>query len=176
MCSQCNDPPLEIKQNQPNEKRFIKAAEADHFGQDGNTDHCKSSISESLVWWGHPCHPDMWGPGSHHPPIMTCQASSPRVSWSECCPRPPMSNFNRSVSSWLEMAAEMTPRRPRQYPHPHPYQPVRKTVKMWFTPLLRANDKLSKVGTVHYTVYDGRSICEMSFEAILGLIFCKIEA
>ena len=44
------------------------------------------------------------------------------------------------------------------------------------TQLLRANDKLSKVGTVHYTAYDGRGICEMSFEAILGLIFCKIEA
>ena len=44
------------------------------------------------------------------------------------------------------------------------------------TSLLRANDKLSKVGIVHYTVYDGRGIWEMSFEAFLGPIFCKIEA
>ena len=42
-CSQCNDPPSEIKQNQPNEKKFIKAPEADHFGQDGIIDHCKHS-------------------------------------------------------------------------------------------------------------------------------------
>ena len=51
-----------------------------------------------------------------------------------------------------------------------------KSDKLKTTSLLRANDKLSKVGTVHYTAYDGRGICEMSFEAILGPIFGKIEA
>ena len=101
----------------------------------GKTETLTIASHRSLnLWWYAPILVTrawhvMWCPGSHHPPIMTCRASSPHVSWPECCPRPPMSNFNRSVSSWLEMAAEMTPRRPRQYPHPH--YSVRKTVKMW---------------------------------------------
>ena len=189
MCSQCNDPPLEIKQNQPNEKRFIKASEADHFRQDGNTDQCQaSSITDQESLISH-ITPQCW---SHLIMfVMTLITDAPghtiRPSW-HVRPHHPMSHVTPGPSlapglrcqilidqSWEERG--VTPRCPPQSTISASDTRGKGENLKWKSPSLRANDsKLSKVGIDHFIVYDRRGICEMSFEAFLGPIFCKIKA